>query len=119
MRSQTFVDRWLSGEVITTSMQMLDEALGELHEEAETIRRLVQAAKYWDAYTRLATCILFFNMAAQQEPSKLPEIIQRLLDWIKEIKRELDRIVGEIGADGYSIGVSAPFGVSISISYTT
>ncbi|GAG54901.1 unnamed protein product [marine sediment metagenome] len=45
-------------------------------------------------------------------------IIQRLLEWIRKIKRELDKVVGEIGGDGYSIGVSAPFGVAVSISFS-
>lgn len=111
------LDKWLSGEVVTVSAQMVDQALDELEGEAEKIRYLVEAEKYWDAYTKLTTYVSFLNMAAQQQPSKLPGIIQRLLDWLKRIKGELDKIVRGIGADGYSIGVSAPFGVSVSIPF--
>ena len=111
------VDRWLSGEVASVTVEMVDQALDELEQGAENISSLADAGKYWAAYMRLTTCISFLNMAAQQQPSKLPRIIQHLLNWIQKIKSAVDKIAKGIGANGYSIGVSAPFGVSVSISF--
>lgn len=112
------MDRWLSGRVETISPEMVDEALGELESETEELQSLVKQGKHWDAYIRFASCISFMNNAAQQQSSKLPAIIQRVLSWIQKIKAVIDSIVkGIIGANGYSIGVSPPFGVSVSISF--
>lgn len=119
------LDKWLGGD--TTSIydvkgsifpDVIDKALDELEGEAGKIMNLVQTGKYWDAYVRLTACVTFLNMASQQYPHKQPAIIQRLLNWIQKIKSAVDKIVKGIGGNGYSIGISAPFGVSISISFT-
>jgi len=112
------LDKWLTGEVIFLSAHTIDQALDDLEEETERIRQFADAGKYWDGYIRLAACISFLNMAGQQEPSKRRDIMERLLAWIQKIKGAADKIVRGIEANAYSIGVSAPFGVSISISYT-
>jgi hypothetical protein len=109
------LDNWLSGESI--SEQMVNKALDELQKEADTILDFVQRGKYWDGYVRLMASISFLNVAAQQHQAKLPHIIRRLLNWIQQIKSTIDKIVKGIGGNGYSIGVSAPFGVSVSVSF--
>lgn len=110
------VDNWLSGET-HISVQIVDEALDELREEQENIKGMVDKEDYWGAYKRLCACISFFSMATQQQPIRLPWIIQALLNWIQRMKGHLDKMVKGIGGNGYSIGVSAPFGVSVSISF--
>lgn len=112
-----FADRWLRGERIVITSGVIEKALNELEEETEKIRHLAEAGKYWDAYVRLITCVSFLNIAGQQLPSKWPDIIGRLLDWIRKIKGEVDKIVRGLGGNGYSIGASLPLGVSVSISF--
>jgi hypothetical protein len=111
------LDKWLTGEVTTVSVETVDKALGELEEEGKKIRQLVDSEEYWNAFTRLTACISFFNIVAQQQPSKRGGIIGRLLNWIEEIKSTLGRIVRGVRGNGYSIGMSALFGVSVSISF--
>jgi len=112
------LDKWLEGELETISYDSVSRALNELGEEADKVTDLAQGEKYWDAYIRLTACITFLNMASQQHPTRQPAIIQRLLNWIQKIKGAIDKIVKGIGGSGYSIGVSAPFGISISVSFT-
>ncbi|MCK4387240.1 MAG: hypothetical protein KAW00_00575 [Dehalococcoidia bacterium] len=112
------LDKWLNGEEVDFSPKTVTTALDEFEEEAKKIEDLVfKERRYWDAYTRLITCVSFFNTAAQKDPNNMSTIIQRLLAWIREIQRDLNKIVREVGASGYSIGISAPFGVSISLSF--
>ena len=111
------MDRWLSGRVETISPEMVDEALDELEGTVKEIEGLADGGDYWGGYARLTACISFFNTAGQQQPSKQPGIIGRLLNWIQKIKSVVDKIVKGVGGNGYSIGVSAPFGISVSISF--
>lgn len=110
------VDNWLSGET-HISVQMVDKALRELQAEGESIMGMVDKEDYWGAYKRLCACVSFFSMATQEQPTRLPWIIQALLNWIQKMKGHLDKMVKGIGGNGYTIGVSAPFGVSVSISF--
>jgi hypothetical protein len=57
------------------------------------------------------------NNAAQQQPSKHPKIIQHLQTWIGKIQGSISSIAKGMGANGYSISVSVPYGVSVSISF--
>ncbi len=108
------LDKWLEGELSNITYDIVSQALNELEEEGDKIQYLIRP----DAYTRLIACITFLNMAYQQNPTKQPEIMQRLLNWIQNIKYIIDPIVSGIGGDGYSIGVAAPFGVSITVSFS-
>ena len=110
------IDNWLSGET-HISVQIVDKALDQLQEEQASIEVMVDKEDYWEAYKRLCAYISFFSAAAQQQPTKLPWIIQRLINWIQKMKGQLDKMVRGIGGNGYSIGVSAPLGVSVSISF--
>ncbi len=115
------LDKWLRGEVMSLRWDEVEKFLDELNREASEIENLaksVESEKCWNAWIRLTACISFLNLASQQHPSKQPAIIQRLLNWIQAIKGAIDNIVKGMGGNGYSIGVSAPFGVSISISFT-
>lgn len=113
------LDRWLNGDDVDFSPKTVTSALDEFEEEAKRIEDLVfRERRYWDACTRLITCISFFDTAVEKEPSNESRIIQRLLAWVREIQRDLNKIVQEVGASGYSIGISAPFGVSVSPSFT-
>lgn len=112
------MDRWLSNQVETISPEMIDKAFDELEGTEKEIEDLADRRDYWDSYARLTACISFFNAAGQQQPSKQPGIIGRLLNWIQKIKSVVDKIVKGVGGSGYSIGVSAPFGVSVSISFS-
>jgi hypothetical protein len=114
------LDKWLTGELMSVSLEMVETALNELEGEEGMIvdsGESGESKKCWNAWTRLTLYVSFLNVASQQYPSKQPAIIQRLLNWIQKIKGALDKIVKGIGGNGYSIGVSVPFGVSISISF--
>lgn len=112
------LDKWLSGEIVSISLDIVEQALDELEGEGEKVRHLAQSGEYWDAWIRLTACITFLNVASQQHPTRQPAIIQRLLNWIQKIKGAINKIVKGIGGSGYSLGVSAPFGISISVSFT-
>lgn len=115
------LDKWLSGELTSVSLEIVEGALNELEGEGGKIADLAESGeseKCWNAWTRLTAYVSFLNVTSQQYPSKQPAIIQRLLKWIQKMKNAIDKIVRGIGGNGYSIGVSAPFGVSISVSFT-
>jgi len=112
------LDNWLSGNLRILTEQDASKALDELNEVAEGIEKLTREGKYWEAYTRLTACITFLNISFQQQRTQQPRIIQRLLNWIQNIKGTIDKVVQGIGGSGYSIGVSLPFGASISVSFT-
>jgi len=95
---------------------MVENALEELDKEGSDIEELANKDT-WNAWIRLTACITFLNMASQLYPTKQSGIIQRLLNWIQKVKGAIDKIVKGIGGNGYSIGISAPFGVSISVSF--
>jgi len=86
-------------------------------QEGEKIISLADAGQYWDGYTRVVNCITFLNVAGLQFPHMLPSITQRLSSWIQKIKGAIDKIAKGVGANGYSIGVSIPYGASVSISF--
>lgn len=109
------VDEWLNGKVETVSPNVVNRALGELGGEADKLENLVKQGKHWDAYNRLISTVSFINIASQQQPSKVPEIIQRLLDWIHKIKDSVAKIIKGIGGNGYSISVSVPSGISVVV----
>ena len=112
------LDEWLKGDIKVINEDMINRSLADLQEETDELDRLVyQQGKYWEAFIRFTMYVSFMNNAIQQQPSKLPKIIQRLLEWIQKIKAILDKSVQNIGAKGYTIGVSAPWGVSVSVSF--
>ncbi len=108
-------NKWIEEGLIPE--EHLNNALNMLKSKEENIESLLQYGKPWEAYGELMACIALFNATAQQYPAKRPSIIQRLLTWIKNIKSTLDKIINGIGGNGYSIGVSMPWGVSVSVSF--
>jgi hypothetical protein len=111
------LDKWLAGEIISISFDMVEQALNELELVGDEIGRLAKEGQNWEAYTRLTDCLSFFNRAAAQLPDRRHGIIERLLDWIQRIRNAMDQIVSGVGGNGYSIGISIPFGLSLSISF--
>lgn len=111
-----FSDQWGIGEPISEST--LDRMLSQLPQREGKITNLVSTGRYWEAYSELNTTISFFNTAVQQQPSRLPGVVQRLLGWIQKIQGAIATIAQGVGGNGYSIGVSAPWGVSVSISFS-
>lgn len=111
------VEKWVREETIYITPGLIERALGELNEEAEKIKYSAESGKNWEAYMTLVNCVSFFNMAGEQLPSKRPEIINCLLKWFPQIGDLMAKIVKGIGGNGYIIGASCPFGISISISF--
>jgi hypothetical protein len=116
-RYNMILDNWLDGRLQTLADKDALRALDELEEEAREIEKLTGEGKYWEAYKRLFACISFFNTVAHQYPNIRSGIIRRLLDWIEKTKKAVDEIVKGVGGNGYTIGVSLPFGVSVAISF--
>jgi len=114
---EEILQRWLRGENISDGM--IDRALLMFEHDLERIESLATGGKGWEAYMNLITRVSFLNAAGQQQPSKQPGIIQKLRSWILKIQRALGAITKAVNGNGYSIGVSAPWGVSISISFPT
>ena len=108
---QIVIQKWLSEGVMRP--ELIEQGLQMFQNELREIKGITEKSP-WLAYTRLMSSISFLNAAAQQRIG----IIDRLLNWISDIKDALDGIVKKIGASGYSIGVSAPFGLSISVSFS-
>ena len=108
----TLLKQWIDDGVIPSPY--VDKALNMFKEE---IGSLSTQRKYWDAYKELLTCIALLNTSAQQQPAQGAKIIRRLLNWIRQLKNTIDNIVRGIGANGYSIAVSYPWGISVSVSF--
>jgi hypothetical protein len=65
------------------------------------------------AYETLANLILISSRIRRSTAG----LASKLQDWIQKIKAALEAIAKFLNAATYSVGVSAPFGLSISISF--
>ena len=95
----------------------IDEALKRLELENKKIDLLVESNQPWRGYNELMNCLVLFSVTAKKYPRSRNKIITHLSRWIQQIKQTLDSMVKKIGGDGYSISVSLPTGVSISVSF--
>jgi len=65
------------------------------------------------AFAQLTRLTLALNAAVQKKPS----IVKRLEKWVNRIKTALRALGKKLGANGFSIGVGFPAGVSIDLSF--
>jgi len=65
------------------------------------------------AFSQLLLTVSYLNAFG----AKNPFVLKHLEKWAKRLKKLLDNIANKIDADGFSIGVSTPFSVSISVSF--
>lgn len=72
-----------------------------------------------DAYLSLMTVVILFNRALALRLPKLPNVEKRLKGWINHVRSTVAKLVSKLPkANGYSIGVSFPWGISVSISFS-
>ena len=60
--------------------------------------------------------VLFFNSLSNEQKASL---IDRIIEYLKKLKEELDKTAKNWGVSNYSIGISAPGGVNISFTFET
>jgi len=65
------------------------------------------------AYQTLADLIMISSSIRLSTPG----LVSKLQDWIRKIKAALEAIAKLLNAANYSVSFSAPFGLSISISF--
>ena len=58
--------------------------------------------------------VLFFNSLSNEQKASL---IDRIIEYLKKLKEELDKTAKNWGVSNYSIGISAPGGVNISFTF--
>jgi hypothetical protein len=67
------------------------------------------------ALAQLTSFLSFLNAGAR----RLPAIIRKLERWVNKITSTANALAKKLGADGFSISVAVPFGVSIDLSFPT
>ena len=78
----------------------------------EYIETLTQTDPY-KALGELTLLISFINLnSLQYHP-----IINKLQNWISKIKDQAEKVARALFANGYSIGVGFPIGISVNLSY--
>ena len=60
--------------------------------------------------------VLFFNSLSNEQKAGL---IDRIIEYLRKLKEQLDKTAGNWGVSNYSIGISAPGGVNISFTFET
>ena len=76
----------------------------------------------WGAYYDLMTAIALFNGALQLRWTKLPDVTNRLKNWIKYVQSTVQKLAIGLkrttNVSGYSVGIGFPLGISVSISFS-
>ena len=108
-------ENWLSTGQIT--IELSEERISELDDLVQTqlqdIEDLIDNNMAEKAFANLALLTSFINAAA----SKRPSILNKLKKWVKKFKNLTNRLAKKLGADGFSIGVSVPLGLTIELSF--
>jgi len=65
------------------------------------------------AFAQLIALTSFLNAVATKRPS----IIKRLGKWVKKLQAVANALAKKLGANGFSIGVQIPAGVSVDLSF--
>ncbi len=109
------LEEWeFTGEMTIDMAQVINENIDQFMEEKlEQIKRLIEEDKPDSAFVAMLRLTSFLNAGAV----KLPSIICRLEKWINKIKFVLNSLAKKIGANGFSISVGLPIGVSIGLSF--
>ena len=66
-----------------------------------------------EAYTNLLMIVNYVNATSV----KNPHILGHLEKLINDLKRLLEKIADKLNAESYSIGVGAPFGIAVNITF--
>jgi hypothetical protein len=64
---------------------------------------------------RIFGVILYFNSLPEKRKAGL---FDKMVEYLRKLKGKLDKIAKVWGVSNYSIGVSAPWGVNISLTFT-
>lgn len=64
---------------------------------------------------RVLGVILYFNNLSETQKVGL---LERIVEYLRKLKEKLDKIAKFWGVSNYSIGVSAPWGINISLTFT-
>ena len=67
-------------------------------------------------FARVLGVIMFFNSLSDKQKAG---ILDKIVNYLRRIKEKLDEIAREWGISSYSIGVSAPWGINISVTFET
>jgi len=108
------LEKWeLTGEMVPAMAQVIDQQLDDLMErELSEVESSVDTKPHL-AFARLTRLISFLNAALMRRPS----IIRRLEKWVQKVKAVANALGKKLGANGFSIGVGLPIGVSIDLSF--
>lgn len=109
------VETWeFQGEMTLEMARVIDQNIDELlKSELGQVDKLLEDDKPEAAFARLTRLTSFLNTGV----TKLPSIIRRLEKWVNRIKSTLNALAKKIGANGFSIGIAVPVGVSIDLSF--
>ena len=105
------LDQWRAGAEINAGSveEMIDH---ELSGRIEKIRATA-AVDPADAFAQFVTLTSFLNVQAGIRSS----IIEKIAKHIDELREALGAIAGKLGAKSFDIGVSLPFGLSVSVTF--
>jgi len=108
-------EKWESKGVMThKSAQGLDKNIDPVMEyRLGEIEELIKENKPNSAFRVISHLTSFINAGVKRQPS----IIYKLEDWIDRLKSTANSLAEGMGANGFSISVGLPAGVSIGLSF--
>lgn len=109
------LERWkFDGEMTLEMARIIEQNFDELIEsELGKVDTLLSDDKPEAAFVQLTILTSFLNTGV----GKLPSIIRKFENWVNKIKSTLNTLAKKLGANGFSIGVAVPVGVSIDLSF--
>ena len=114
MNIYAVLEAWEQGEAMDLAMaRIVERNLDALLESELTQIEAVIDAQPATALMQMTRLTSFINAAT----ARLPAILRRLQHWVNKMQTTINNLAKKLGANGYSIGVSMPFGLSIDLSF--
>lgn len=79
-------------------------------DETDKIERITSD----ELLARMFGVIMFFNSINDQQKASL---LDKIIKYLRKLKEKLDGIAKNWGVSSYSIGVHAPFGIDVSLTF--
>lgn len=111
----TTLEQWESkGEMTLEMAELIDPQLDAFIEgELSEVQAAMDKQELNYAFARLSHMASFLNAAIARRPA----IFKKLKKWVQRLKAVVQSLAKKLGANGFSISVGLPVGISISLSF--